>query len=52
MPVEEREAYENRPNEVIVEQLREIKRVLKVLNGRLLILITVLIVIAAMIAIK
>jgi len=54
MLVQEREpiAYENEPNKLIVEQLREIKRVLKILNGRLLVLIIVLIVIAAMIAIK
>ena len=54
MPVQEREpvVYENESNKLIAKQLREIKRVVKVWNGRLLILITMLIVIAAMIAIK
>ena len=49
-PVEHRQevAYGNRPNELIVEQLRDIKRVMKVLNARILVVIAVLIVIAVM----
>ena len=53
MTVEQRQAvaYGNRPNELIVKQLRDIKRVMKVSNARVLVLITVLIVIAATIGI-